>query len=294
MTILVAHGPDARGPGGLYLGRQVAHSLDEPLVVCCAIYNRWQLPGLSRGDDDYSRGLSGLADQARLEVREVLGDEVDFVVRTGRSVASVLLDEAAAQSARVLVCGSAANGPWGHIAAGSVTDRLLHSSEVPIALAPRGYRVAPDMKVTRVTVATNDTESAAGVLLSTARVTHALGADLRVVTFAVRGRTMYPPRAGLHIEDAIIDAWKKQARERQEAAVHDLAGFDDVSSPSEVLMADGRDWYEALDGIGWLDGEVLAVGSSRMAPLTRVFVGSTAARIIRNSPVPVIVIPRSD
>ncbi|MDN5763290.1 MAG: universal stress protein [Microlunatus sp.] len=293
MTILVAHGPDARGPEGLYLGQQLARSGGERLVVCCVTHNRWQLPSVARVGDDYARGLSELAEQTLADAREVVGDQAEFVARSGRSVASVLLAEAEAQSARVLVCGSSADGPWGHIALGSVTDRLLHSSSVSIGLAPRGYRVAADARITRVTVSTNDTETATGVLLTAARVTHALGAPLRVVTFAVRGRTMYPPRAGLHVEDAIIESWKQIARERQQVAVRELDRFDDVSSPDEVLIADGRDWYEALDGIGWQDGEVLAIGSSREGPLTRVFVGSTAARIIRYSPVPVIVVPRT-
>ncbi|MGH3039668.1 MAG: universal stress protein [Gaiellaceae bacterium] len=41
-----------------------------------------------------------------------------------------------------------------------------------------------------------------------------------------------------------------------------------------------------------MDGDVLAVGSSAVGPVARVFLGSRASKIVRNSPVPVAVVPR--
>lgn len=39
------------------------------------------------------------------------------------------------------------------------------------------------------------------------------GVPMRVLTFAVRGKTMYPPKVGLDAEDSILHAWVAQARE---------------------------------------------------------------------------------
>ncbi|CNY64703.1 universal stress protein [Mycobacterium tuberculosis] len=39
------------------------------------------------------------------------------------------------------------------------------------------------------------------------------GVPMRVITFAVRGRTMYPPEVGLHAEASVLEAWAAQARE---------------------------------------------------------------------------------
>jgi len=58
------------------------------------------------------------------------------------------------------------------------------------------------------------------------------------------------------------------------------------------VVGHGASWEEAIDDVEWRDGDVLVVGSSSAAPPTRVFLGSRASRIIRHSPVPVIVIPR--
>jgi nucleotide-binding universal stress UspA family protein len=46
-----------------------------------------------------------------------------------------------------------------------------------------------------------------------------------------------------------------------------------------------------MDEVEWEADEVLVVGSSRFGRLARVFLGSTAIKIVRYSPVPVVVVP---
>ncbi len=46
-----------------------------------------------------------------------------------------------------------------------------------------------------------------------------------------------------------------------------------------------------MASVPWQSGEVLAIGSSSMGPLARVFLGSRATKLIRHAPVPVIVLP---
>src|ERR687891_707816 len=48
---------------------------------------------------------------------------------------------------------------------------------------------------------------------------------------------------------------------------------------------------DALHSLPWEEGEVLVVGSSRLGPVARVFLGSNSTKILRSSPVPVVVIP---
>ncbi|HWV50485.1 MAG TPA: universal stress protein, partial [Microbacterium sp.] len=45
--------------------------------------------------------------------------------------------------------------------------------------------------------------------------------------------------------------------------------------------------------LGWLPGEVVLVGSSRLAQPRRLFLGSTAAKMLHELPVPMIVVPRT-
>ena len=207
---------------------------------------------MARVDKEYADYLKGLAGAALADAKEILGEDVgaEYVVRTGRSVPTALINEAEARDARVLVLGSSSHGSWGHIALGSVTDRLLHSAHLPLAIAPRGFRAPAGSVVRRVTVGLNGTPSSGPVLMAAARVTREVGADLRVVTFAVRGRTMYPPELGLRAEDLVMQEWREQAAAMQRQAVEELASHEDVSEASEITIVDGRDWSEALEHAG--------------------------------------------
>jgi nucleotide-binding universal stress UspA family protein len=60
----------------------------------------------------------------------------------------------------------------------------------------------------------------------------------------------------------------------------------------ETVIGRGASWAEALDDIGWDDGDVLVVGSSDVGPVAQVFLGSRATKILRHSPVPAFVVPR--
>jgi nucleotide-binding universal stress UspA family protein len=110
---------------------------------------------------------------------------------------------------------------------------------------------------------------------------------MRVITFAVRGKTMYPPRVGLDVEDDILAAAASQAREILQNLKTDGIVGDDVV----LEVVTGHDWSDALGKADWRDGEILAVGTRPRGEIRRVFLGSRGAKIIRESPVPVLVLP---
>ena len=53
----------------------------------------------------------------------------------------------------------------------------------------------------------------------------------------------------------------------------------------------GTGWVESVSSIDWQRDELLAIGSSATGPIARVFLGSRAGKLIRASPVPVVVLP---
>jgi nucleotide-binding universal stress UspA family protein len=294
MSILVAYPPESRGQGSLELGRMMGLSSGDPVVVCCVIPDRWQSVGPGRQvDRDYESHLRDLAADALAHARETLGEsgvEMRFEAVTARSASAGLLEAVDRFGARSLVMGSSSHGSWGHVALGSVTDRMLHSSPVPVALAPRGYRSRPTGRVERVTVAVDGTRACHDVLGRAAEVAAEVGARLRIVTFAVRRGATQPPEVGLDAEDRVYAAWRAEAADVVELARAALS--DRLEQVPELQVAEGRSWAEALDEPGWDDGDVLVIGSSAHRPLlARVFLGSTATRIIRHSPVPVVVVP---
>jgi nucleotide-binding universal stress UspA family protein len=50
---------------------------------------------------------------------------------------------------------------------------------------------------------------------------------------------------------------------------------------------------DAVAHLSWEPGEIAVVGSSRLARPRRLFLGSTAAKMLHELPVPMIVVPRT-
>jgi len=90
----------------------------------------------------------------------------------------------------------------------------------------------------------------------------------------------------------VLAQWREQAETTQAETVAAVAAMPDVVTPRDCQIVDGRDWEHAMAGLPWSDGDLLAVGSSHDGPLARVFLGSTATRIVRHAPVPVVIVPR--
>ena len=71
----------------------------------------------------------------------------------GESFAESLIDFAEEHHSDLIVVGGARDGFFGGHVIGPVTSALLHSSPIPVALAPRGYAEDPDEAITAVTAA---------------------------------------------------------------------------------------------------------------------------------------------
>ena len=103
---------------------------------------------------------------------------------------------------------------------------------------------------------------------------------------------MYPPEVGLHAEDLVLQQWKEQVQAAQAAARARLDTLGLVDSRTDDRdrrrrHAGTRRWTTSTGS----RAEVLVVGSSRAGRLARVFLGSAAIKIVRYSPVPVVVVP---
>jgi len=292
MTLIVGYAPDEQGRAGLHLGALLARSAGDRLVVCSVVPSPW-VPGMARVDAEYRSYLDATADEALDRARTNLpgGIETTFVRHSARSAAVGLLELAAEHEASIVVLGSSSAGAFGHIALGSVTDRLLHSSPVSLALAPRGFRCRDDATVTRVTTAYGG-GSAESLVVAAASVAARGGATLRIASFAVWSRPPYTMALGTDSEDLVLQEWTADLEKTVHAAMTRVEGLPEKVDKVETVIGRGGSWQEALDDIGWAEGDVMVVGSSELGPVAQVFLGSRATKILRHSPVPVVVVPR--
>jgi nucleotide-binding universal stress UspA family protein len=291
MTIVVGFAPDGRGRAVLHLAGMLARSSGDDLVVCAVIPAPWP-PSPARVDAEYQAFLEQSAHEALEQARARLPEDVPVstVVHHARSTPGGLIAVAEEHDAGVLVVGSSSTGSSGNVSLGSTSSRLLHSSPLPVALAPRGFRCRADTRVRRVTAAFS--EGAEELVTAAAGVAARVGASLRLASFAVRARPPLTAGVGTGPEKALIAEWTEQVRAAGNAALAQVAGLPAAPAECDAVIGHGESWEEALESIEWDDGDVLVVGSSSTGPLARVFLGSRATKIVRHSPVPAVLVPR--
>lgn len=293
MTVVVGYLAGKAGRSALHLAVEAAHTLETTLAVVTVVPKPWRTPSLARIDAEYAAWADQLGADSQREAQRCLdqigkGLDVSYTRVAARTAGEGLLDAAEELDAQVLVAGSSSHhGALGQVVLGSTTDWLLHSSPVPVAVSPRGYRGTKSGKLVRVTCGYSGTPESVQVVERVAALTDHLDVKMRVVAYAIRGRTMFPPEVGLHTEDSLLAAWAQELREMLAKLKADRVVGEDV----ELQVITGNGWDEALDETEWEDGDLLALGTSSRRTIKGVFLGSHGAKIIRHSPVPVLVLP---
>ena len=230
---------------------------------------------LDRGKQWVSKAVAALAAH---------GVTAGSTVTVGESFAQSLIDFAEEKSSDLIVVGGARDGFFGGHTIGPVTGALLHSSPIPVALAPRGYAEDPDEVIEGVTAAVPTRPGDDNPLPFAITLASAAGLPIRMLSL-VSAENLSEARSAKEVRQFQVTA----AEENLVAAARALPDSPEIES----LVADGVTLESALKKLSWDDGDLLVVGSSRFAAPSRLFLGSTAARILAGVDVPVIVVPRT-
>ncbi len=292
MTIVVGFSPAHVDQASVELGAMLARSRSGDLLLVSVVPAPWPTPVAGHTDREFERWSAQRGQQAvdtadRLIASHCTGVPTRAIWVHGKSVASSLLAQAQEHDAEMIVVGSATHGAWGHIVVSTTSDRLLHSSPVSVAIAPRGFRAPVDTEAARVRRATcvfRGDETSLHTMRLTAEICAQVGARLRLATFAVRGATMYPPEVS-GAEQMITDRWVEQATAAQAAALPSLQGSGIEPGDVDTVVGLGRDWGHALDAVDWQAGDVLVIGSSpersRLPAVPRVLGQQDRPRVTR-------------
>lgn len=247
--------------------------------------------------EEYPDGHPGRPEYQRLLVRK--GEEwsaeavADLAAVGVSATASVLVDDsysealigfAESKNSDLIVIGGARDGFFGGHVIGPVAGALLHCSPIPIALAPRGYGEDPPEAITSVTAAVPTKAGEDNPLPFAITLASAAGVAIRMLSL-------------VSAESLTQVESPKQLRQLQIAAAEANLSVAARALPDapeiESLVADGTTLESALKKLNWDESDVLVVGSSRFAAPRRVFLGSTAARILAGVDAPVIVVPKN-
>lgn len=293
MTIVAGVSPTHQTTDGVALAAMLARSTDTDLLLVAVVPAPWQGKN-AHLDAGYRQDLRLRAERSLADAGQTIPPEVTFTtqVRESVSVSEGLTEAATETGSPMLVLGSSTMGLLGRVALGSVTERLLHSSPVAVAVSPRGFAAAGDQRVNRVSIAYAVGPDESSLIATAAQVGGEIGAGVRLVSFAARPAAPVTSGVGLRAEDQVLDQWASDVEATTDELNRQVSAAAGDCAVEPAVIGRGETWSRALEAIDWSPGEVLVIGSSRTARAAGVFLGGTASKIARHSPVPVIVLPR--
>jgi nucleotide-binding universal stress UspA family protein len=286
MHLTVGYLATPTGDDGVALAAAIAKTFDATVDVVLVV--REGLPDGHPGRAQYQdvlveRGKEWISNA--LAALSTAGVTANSTVLVGDSFSESLLRFAEEHESDLIVVGGARDGFFGGHVIGPVSSALLHISSIPVALAPRGYAEDKPPAITAVTAAVPTKPGDDNPLPFAITLASAASLPIRMLTL-VSAENLAEAENLVELRDQQIAA----AEENLAVAARALPDSPDIES----LVADGMTLESALKKLNWNDTDVLVVGSSRFAAPKRIFLGSTASRILAGTDAPVIVIPRSE
>lgn len=281
--ILVGYTATDSGSDALAVGARLARAASAAIDIVMVV------PGGERGLDrppaaSYDRHVRSQAESWLGQASERIADlaPVTHVV-AAESFATGLRRAAKHLGSTHIVVGAANGGLRGKHRLGAVATELLHSADRPVVLAPEGSRDVPiSTGVTRLTTAVGTRPGADALVDETIELAAATRARVRLLSLITVDLPAGVDTGAIRIASA----------EHTEAPFARVIAALPADMRPETVTGSGDSVEAAVAGLDWEPGEFALVASSRLARRRRLFLGSTAARMLHELPVPMIVVPR--
>jgi nucleotide-binding universal stress UspA family protein len=285
--LLVGYLATSTGRDALNLGIALAREQDAHLHVVMIAPQDSAYAGIYPPAGGYG---SILEEQLGAWLDEALAGVPDDVPATGHVVtaesdAEGLLVAAAQLDCSMIIIGGRRGGLLRRYRLGSVATTLLHTAPVPVALAPAGYEHGGP--VGRLTAMFGPRPGAVDVVGLGIQAARRRSVPLRLVSLLLLDRPADGAGAGAETDDDVLASVTRYANQRLADEAAEMLDRGRAST----LIASGRTVDHAMAHLEWQPDDVVIVGSSRLAARGRLFLGSTAAKMLRTVPVPVVVVP---
>lgn len=284
MRLLVAYLATPGGADAVAVGVRLARTLGADLDICMVVPQDRNAHLLVSAA--YNAALVDQSEQWLADARDLVPADVPVATHVviSDSIAGGLLGEAERLGSNALVVGGSGGGLVGSHSLGSVVNELLHASLIPVVLSPRGARHSRIERVREITCALGTLPGATDLLDVALRASATADVPLRLVSLVALASTGDKDSEN-RLRQAIDHA--------QESLDKALAGLPD-NVPVSALVAEGTSVETAVNSLDWHDGDLIMVGSSRLAQPRRLFLGSIAAKMLRVLAVPMVVVPRHE
>lgn len=286
MRVYVAYLATDGGRDAVVLGTQLARTLAGDLAIGMVVPPD-TAAALTAGDYT-SEVLTEQADEWLARARELVPDDIETTTHIGiyDSPAEGIIAEATRVGAQLIVLGATGGGVLGTHSLGAVANELIHAAPLPVALAPRGTRRSEARTLREVTCAVGGRAGAQNLIAAAIRGCERAGLPLRMVSLIALDRLPSQRRS----DPVALREATAHAQHLLDEARGLLPGGLEITS----AVVDGPSVEDAVSKLRWRPGDIIMVGSSRLAAPRRLFLGSTAARMLRVLQVPMVVVPREE
>ncbi|WP_087117252.1 universal stress protein [Corynebacterium urinipleomorphum] len=282
--ILVGYLATPSGADALNLGIGLARNWNADLEIAMVVPHSEAYSGAyphTRAHETViSRQLSTWLEEALAKVPDGI-NAIGRVV-SGTDAARSLHRTAQELNCALIILGTRGGGLLRRFSVGSSANTLLHSSSIPVALAPPRYE-APE-SISRISCMFG-TLSGSNELIDTAiRTAKNSGSELRLISFLTQEDAGAINQEVSHkvLESLEVNANRYLAEQAKQLV-------DAGSASTEVVT--GKTVAEAATELEWNDDEILLAGSSRLATAGRIFMGPRAAKVLRTLPIPLVITP---
>lgn len=226
-------------------------------------------------------------------VERLRADGLDAVASRPEGDVAPRLIERAKKDADLLVMATHGRGGLERAWLGSVADEVVHHVRLPVLLVPaQADQAAPaDAAFEHVLVATDGSKAADAATRQAAEFARLFAARLtllRVVSVPAGLTSPYIPHAA-QLDQEATESRREEAVKFLDGVAAELgkkAGGPKLETRVELAYHPARG---ILDAIGELRCDLVALGTHRRSRLARVVLGSVADKVVRASPVPVLV-----
>lgn len=276
---------------GLLLARAVGHEA----VITHVYRSSFDFPGAGHIDAEWRAFMAEQAQTVLQHVQRQASDEqmsgageLTYATLGHKSSGVGLAEASEQQEVEGIVIGPHAGGDPGVVSTGATAHRLFHASAVPVSIAPEGYHLRAPQQLTRLVVAYDGTAEADRVLAHAVWVAEQSGCAMHLVHFITEVTNIYGSTIGFDSEAQVLQSLGEDSMRRLQSAAETCPPSVEVST--QICKAVSIE--EAMAAVEWDAGDLLVTGSGSAGRLHRVFIGDTSFKILRNSRLPVMVVPR--
>jgi nucleotide-binding universal stress UspA family protein len=265
--IIVGYDGSPNAEDALRLGALLAKATGARLLIG---YIYQAQPEWHGRDSEYRRELrdkvQAIFERARNSLPE--GISVDTESFASSVPAQGLKDLARSERDALLVLGPTHHGPIGRVVIGSVGEQLLEGAPCSVTVAPKDFHRRDDESLDTLGVAFDGSPESEVALRHGHELASVLEAELRALAVVKKGSK----------EEGKL----KQALE---------SAGKDVGAPAAELSALKGDPAKALSKAAE-ELDLLITGSRGRGPVGGAVLGSVSAKLMRNAPCPVLIVPR--